>query len=189
MNPGITDSTVGTWPDVLKKSLSVPSSEQYNLYKFRLYPDSMNAIGRISPAYNVAIIGVDIESLRPATDAPNGQTVRRYVKGALDFTDGLLTSVSQNSTTAVPEVYSLSQNYPNPFNPSTKINFSIPKSGIVTIKIYDILGKEVMTLVNEMKQAGNYETEFTATNLASGAYFYRMESGEFKDIKRMVLIK
>ena len=99
-----------------------------------------------------------------------------------------ITSVNSNEN-LIPDKYYLYQNYPNPFNPNTKINFSIPKSGIVTIKIYDILGKEVITLVNEMKQAGNYDTEFFATNLASGIYFCRMESGEFIDIKRMVMIK
>ncbi|MBL8008478.1 MAG: T9SS type A sorting domain-containing protein, partial [Ignavibacteria bacterium] len=114
---------------------------------------------------------------------------RRYVKGALDFTDGLLTSVSQNSTTAVPEVYSLSQNYPNPFNPVTNVEFGISKSGFVSLKVYDVLGKEVATLVNENLSPGKYTVKFNGSSLSSGVYFYRMESGEFKDIKRMVLIK
>ena len=83
----------------------------------------------------------------------------------------------------------MSQNYPNPFNPSTKINFSIPKQGLVSLKIYDVLGKEIMTLINEQKTAGSYEVDFNGINLASGAYFYRLESSEFVDIKRMILIK
>ncbi|MBK7159744.1 MAG: T9SS type A sorting domain-containing protein [Ignavibacteria bacterium] len=87
------------------------------------------------------------------------------------------------------ERYSLSQNYPNPFNPTTKINFSLPKNGIVTLKVYDVLGKEVMTLINEQKNAGSYEVEFNAGNLSSGAYFFRMQSGVFSEIKRMMLIK
>jgi len=187
-NPNVADSTAGPWPDVLKKSLSVSPSQLYNLYKFRLYPDSMNAIGRISTTYNVSVMGIDIESLRPTPDSPNGQSVRRFVKGALDFVDGLLTSVEQTSS-LIPERYSLSQNYPNPFNPTTKINFSLPKNGIVTLKVFDVLGKEVMTLINEQKNAGSYEVEFNAGNLASGAYFFRMQSGEFSEIKRMMLIK
>jgi len=89
----------------------------------------------------------------------------------------------------IPNEFSLSQNYPNPFNPSTKINFSIPKNGFVTLKIFDILGKEVMTLVNEQKTAGTYDVQFNAVNFSSGTYFYRIESGDFKDIKKMLLIK
>ncbi len=188
INPNVADSTAGTWPDVLGKSLSVPDLQLYNLYKFRLYPDSMNAIGRISPTYNVSVMGIDIESLRPTSDSPNGQTIRRFVKGAMDFVDGLITSAEQTSS-LIPDRYTLSQNYPNPFNPTTKINFSIPKNGIVTLKVYNVLGKEIMTLINEQKAAGSYEVVFNAGNLASGAYFFRMQSGEFSDIKRMMLIK
>jgi|GEM_PF-288412 len=186
-NPNMADSTAGPWPDVLRKS-SLPPSQLYNLYKFRLYPDSMNAIGRISPTYNIAVMGIDVESLRPTSDSPNGLTVKRFVKGAIDFVDGILTSVEQTSS-IIPQTYSLSQNFPNPFNPTTVINFSLPKQGFVNLKIYDILGKEVMTLVNEQKSAGTYEVEFNASNLASGAYFFRLESGEFSDIKKMMLIK
>ncbi len=100
-----------------------------------------------------------------------------------------ITGVSNLISSVIPDNFSLSQNYPNPFNPTTKINFSIPKQGLVTMKIYDVLGKEVMTLVNEQKSAGSYEVEFNASNFSSGIYFLRMESGEFKDLKRMMLIK
>ncbi len=188
INPNVPDSCAGPYPEVLGKSTSVPQSQLYNLYRFRLFPDSINSIGRISPTYNVASMGVDIESLRPAVDSPPGSPVRRFLKGAMDFVDGLITSITSN-TGIIPTEYSLSQNYPNPFNPSTKISFSLPKQGIVTLKLYDVLGKEVMTLVNEQKPAGIYEIHFNASNLASGAYFYRIESGDFKDIKRMILIK
>ena len=89
----------------------------------------------------------------------------------------------------VPQVYSLSQNYPNPFNPTTKINFALPKQGLVTLKIYDILGREVRTLVNEIKTAGNYTVDFNASEFASGVYFYRLQSEGFTDIKKMMLVK
>jgi hypothetical protein len=101
---------------------------------------------------------------------------------------GLITGITPINI-KTPTTYSLSQNYPNPFNPVTKINFAIPKSGLVTLKVYDILGREVMTLVNEMKTAGNYTVDFNGANLSSGAYFYRLKSGEFIDTKRMMLIK
>ncbi len=89
----------------------------------------------------------------------------------------------------VPQVYSLSQNYPNPFNPTTKINFAIPKQGLVTMKIYDVLGREVKTLVNEVKAAGTYTVDFNGSTLSSGVYFYKLESNGFTDIKKMMLIK
>ncbi len=85
--------------------------------------------------------------------------------------------------------YSLSQNYPNPFNPTTKINFAIPKQGLVTLKVYDVLGREVANLVNEVKTAGNYIVDFDASYLASGVYFYKLEVNGFSDVKRLVLIK
>ncbi|MBK8550061.1 MAG: S8 family serine peptidase [Ignavibacteria bacterium] len=189
INPNMADSTVGSFPDVLKKSSSAPSGQLFTLYKFRLFPDSLNAIGRIGTNYNISTMGVDVESLRPAFDSPSDSPVKRLLKGAMDFVDEIPTSVTPANSGMIPKTYSLSQNYPNPFNPTTKINFSIPKQGIVTLKIYDVLGKEVMTLVNETKAAGNYEVEFTGSSLASGAYFYRIESGEFTDIKRMILLK
>jgi len=83
----------------------------------------------------------------------------------------------------------LYQNYPNPFNPSTKIKYSIPHSSFVTLKIYDILGKEVATLVNEEKSVGNYEINFNAKNLSSGVYFYRMQAGSFTDTKKFILLR
>jgi len=89
----------------------------------------------------------------------------------------------------LPTVYSLSQNYPNPFNPVTKINFALPKQGFVTLKIYDILGRELRTLVNEVKSAGQFSVDFNASEFASGVYFYRLETNGFSDIKRMMLIK
>ena len=82
-----------------------------------------------------------------------------------------------------PTKYDLSQNYPNPFNPSTKISYSIPKNGMVTLKVYDVLGKEITTLVNEVKNPGKYIVEFNASNLSSGTYFYRIQAGDFVSIK------
>ncbi len=96
--------------------------------------------------------------------------------------------ISPISNTA-PDNYMLSQNYPNPFNPVTKINFAIPKSGFVTIKIYDLLGKEVRTLVNETKNAGSYSVDFNGSELSSGIYFYKINVNGFSDIKKMTLIK
>jgi len=89
----------------------------------------------------------------------------------------------------VPNEFALSQNYPNPFNPTTKIHFQVPKTGLVTLKVYDVLGREVTTLLNEVKQPGTYEIEWNASALASGIYFYQLQSGSFTDVKKMILIR
>jgi hypothetical protein len=93
------------------------------------------------------------------------------------------------SGSELPKVYSLSQNYPNPFNPVTKINFALPKQGFVSLKIYDVLGREVRNLVSEVKSAGTYSVDFNASEFSSGIYFYKLEADGFSDIKRMMLIK
>ena len=93
------------------------------------------------------------------------------------------------SGTDIPVTYALEQNYPNPFNPATTIRYQIPKVGIVTLKVYDLLGAEVATLVNEEKVAGKYEVNFDANNLASGIYIYRLNVNDFVNVKKMVLLK
>ncbi len=110
--------------------------------------------------------------------------------GALYFTDmnGGYVGITQTGT-EIPANYSVSQNYPNPFNPSTKINFALPKQGLVTIKVYDMLGKEIETLVNEVKSAGQYTVDFDGSRLSSGVYFYRIQANDFVDVKRMMLVK
>ncbi len=89
----------------------------------------------------------------------------------------------------VPEKFSLYQNYPNPFNPVTNIKFDLPKDEFVKITLFDILGREVSVLSNELKKAGTHELNFNASNLSSGTYFYRIEAGDFVDTKKMILIK
>ncbi|MEO6693778.1 MAG: T9SS type A sorting domain-containing protein [Ignavibacteria bacterium] len=81
------------------------------------------------------------------------------------------------------------QNYTNPFNPSTNINFSIPKSLFVTLKVFNIMGKEISRLVNENLNPGVYSFEFNAEDLASGMYFYKFTAGEFSEVKKMTMIK
>ncbi len=94
-----------------------------------------------------------------------------------------------SASSEVPANYSLSQNYPNPFNPVTKINYALPKAGIVTIKVFDILGKEVATLVNEVKNAGIYSVDFNGTGISSGMYFYKISVNGFNEVKKMMLLK
>jgi hypothetical protein len=95
----------------------------------------------------------------------------------------------QNTNNQIPNKFSLEQNYPNPFNPTTNIKFAIPSTGLVKLVIFDILGREVETLVNEVKVAGNYTVDFNASALSSGVYFYRIEAGNFTMTKKMLLVK
>ncbi|MBK7629199.1 MAG: T9SS type A sorting domain-containing protein, partial [Ignavibacteriales bacterium] len=88
-----------------------------------------------------------------------------------------------------PEVFYLSQNHPNPFNPSTTIKWQQPETNIVTLKIYDVLGRELTTLINEELTAGNHETVFNASRLSSGVYFYQLQAGDFVQTKKMVLLR
>ncbi|HEY6435387.1 MAG TPA: alpha-amylase family glycosyl hydrolase, partial [Ignavibacteriaceae bacterium] len=99
-----------------------------------------------------------------------------------------IVSVDDNLT-SMPKDFNLFQNYPNPFNPSTTIRYSIINPDLVKIKVYDILGREVISLVNEFKQAGTYEIQFNASGFASGIYLYRIKSGSFVQTRKMILLK
>jgi hypothetical protein len=126
-------------------------------------------------------------------DSATGNLVRTIVPGVQarmfshydpDFLVGL-----GNTNGSVPEKYSLSQNYPNPFNPTTTITFSLPKAGFVTLKVYNVLGEEVKSLVNHQLSAGSYDFDFDASDLSSGMYFYTIRIGDFSETKKMMLVK
>jgi hypothetical protein len=132
-------------------------------------------------------------------------TLLGYVCGdngkILKTTNGGGVVAMQNSNTYLPEVFSLSQNYPNPFNPVTKIKFQIPQMETTQLRnqlgrvvstsliVYDVLGKEVQVLVNQQLQPGTYEVDFDGSNLPSGVYYYKLESGSFTVTKKMVFLK
>ncbi|MDP1995145.1 MAG: T9SS type A sorting domain-containing protein, partial [Ignavibacteria bacterium] len=102
----------------------------------------------------------------------------------------ILSDVEDNSNDEnSPKSYSLKQNYPNPFNPNTTISYSIANPGLVTVKIFNILGEEILQLVNEYKNSGSYSVNFDASRLSSGIYFYTMNSGSFVSTKKMVVLK
>jgi hypothetical protein len=104
--------------------------------------------------------------------------------GTFNFSDEIELTVD------LPDDFNLlEQNYPNPFNPTTDIKYSINKAGLVSIKVYDILGIEIATLVNEKQQPGNYSVRFNASHLPSGIYIYRIISGSFSATKKMILLK
>jgi len=104
-----------------------------------------------------------------------------------DSMDFLAVSVDDELTTV--SNFELAQNYPNPFNPTTKISYSVADQTMVTLKVYDVLGKEVATLVNEVKAAGQYDVSFNAANLATGMYIYKLQAGDFVSSKKMMLVK
>ncbi len=131
------------------------------------------------------------------------RTLKGCIKYGIVYGDTTLTGIDDEENPFASE-YTLEQNYPNPFNPSTKIKFTIPQTdnpllggargGLVTLKVYDILGNEITTLVNEEKPAGEYEIEFLSTGLTSGIYFYQLKSGSpkgqaFFQTKKMILLK
>jgi hypothetical protein len=95
----------------------------------------------------------------------------------------------KNIDLEIPKEFSLSQNYPNPFNPSTKIKFSLPSSQFVTLKVYDVLGREIAGLINELREVGNYEVQFNPDNLVSGIYYYRFQAGTYSETKKLVLLR
>jgi hypothetical protein len=119
---------------------------------------------------------------------PDGSTTWKilttYTKGA---TNGTSTGIYTSS--AIRTTYQLQQNYPNPFNPTTKIQFSIPKSGIVRLSIYNILGQEVASLLNQELSQGLYSVNFDASNLDNGVYIYSIQAGDFSQTKKMILLK
>ena len=106
-----------------------------------------------------------------------------------DQAEGFVTGIENNNNSTLPGNFILFQNYPNPFNPTTIIRFEIPRQSIVTIKLYDLLGREIKTLVNEVKTAGSYSYIFDGSKLSSGIYFYRITAGKFAQTKKMILMK
>jgi hypothetical protein len=144
-------------------------------------------------------------SFRPETplsvfngQAPNGDyilTINDNVSGDTGYLKAWCIVVSFScpvggiQTIEIPNYYFLNQNYPNPFNPVTNIKFGIPESGDVRLVVYDILGRAVRTLMNEYKNPGTYEVQFDATELASGIYFYSLQTIKGTETKRMLMIK
>jgi hypothetical protein len=100
-----------------------------------------------------------------------------------------LLGVTDTGILPIPGKYSLEQNYPNPFNPSTTIEYNLPQNGLVTLKVFNVLGKEVATLVNGPVEAGIHKVNFDASKINSGVYFYTIDAGAYSETKKMILIK
>ena len=111
------------------------------------------------------------------------------VEGVDEFSQSTVITDVKTENEYLPTGYNLSQNYPNPFNPTTTIQYSVQSPGHVSLKVFNLLGQEVETLVNENKNTGNYQVNFNASRLASGIYFLQMRAGSFVSVKKMVLLK
>jgi len=165
--------------NVLNMSVRKKAFERYNFEGFVTY----------SYGYGIGIFGTfEFSSFGSGGD----WLVGAYINGVL-YGDTLLTGIEKLNE-LIPEKYSLYQNYPNPFNPTTTIRFEVPLSkgglkGVVSLKIFDILGKEVATLVNEQLTPGTYEDDWNASQFPSGIYFYKLTAGNFSETKKLILLK
>jgi S-formylglutathione hydrolase FrmB len=152
--------------------------DEYNLYPFNVaFADSLYKLGLpyVFQSYN---------------GNHSNQLLNRF-NTAFRFLDTIMNRTVRVSDNYViqPESFSLLQNYPNPFNPTTKINWRSPVSSRQTLKVYDVLGNEVVTLVDEYKPAGSYEVDFKASNLPSGVYFYQLKAGKYVETKKAILMR
>ena len=148
------------------------------------YKDT-NTFADIDYFYYLTIIGPE-QAGGPGTPSGRLESSRFYTQ-TYSPVHSSITSVLDKNFTVLD--YKLLQNYPNPFNPSSKISYSIAESGRVLLQVYDVLGREIANLVNEEKPAGKYEVIFNVNDLASGIYFYRLQSGKFVETKKMILLK
>ncbi len=148
-------------------------------------------VGNDPTVYSHAILENDSVAKTIAVSVTSGESYN-YANAGLEL-KGVTAVNNVMNNNSNPTEYSLMQNYPNPFNPSTTITYDIPQSGYVSLKVYDILGNEVATLVNGYKSAGEYRQVFNMNNagrsIASGIYFYRLESGNFVSVRKMILTK
>ena len=149
-------------------SLSNPH-QQFN-FVYSLYNDSISGLRKISENYSANFIADSLELW----------SVKEIYNNIVTGLEGEILSLPD---------YKLSQNYPNPFNPSTKITYSIPEKSNVSLKVFDLLGSEVVELVKDEIEAGTYEITFYASNLPSGIYYYKLQAGSFVETKKLILLK
>ena len=175
------DDSSGTWSNIYALSFNsdgtifIVSSE--DLYRSTDNGDSWTETN--SGLSNLYVTSIDINSSGYIYAGTYGGGVFRSINS----------TVSVEQENILPSIYFLNQNYPNPFNPNTIINYSIPNQSYVTLKVFDVLGREIETLVNEEQAAGIYEIDWNAENNSSGVYFYRISTGSFSDTKKMLLIR
>jgi len=171
LSAGIKDAIVYIKKNnMFRKFITTDNIGHFNLSGFSSgqYEVIVDRLGFINSDRNIEITNYNMDTLNlPMIPATNIKTV----------------------SDIVPDKFNLYQNFPNPFNPTTNIKFDIPKASFTTLKVYNVLGKEVAVLLNEIKSAGSYQVDFDASKLTSGVYFYRIETGSFTETRRLVILK
>ena len=171
--------------DVNKVTLSWKTSTEVNNYGFEIQRSNDN--NNFVPVGFVKGSGTTTEPhIYSYIDNIRGNFYYRLKQ--VDF-NGAFEYSNVVEVSTLPETFQLEQNYPNPFNPSTKIKFVIPQSSFVKLKVYDLLGRQITALVNEMKLPGEYQVEFNGNSLSSGIYFYKLQAGNYSSTKKMILLK
>ena len=135
------------------------------------------------------ILRVDVTDSRSYTATAQFSITASGITPKVDGHSNGKDITSKNLEKDIPTTYGLAQNYPNPFNPSTTIYYQLPKDGFISLKVFDIVGNEVKTLVNGYRSAGNYSINFDASNLSSGIYFYQIKTNNYFAVKKMMLLK
>lgn len=141
-----------------------------------------------SPTSYTLIEGVGFTGYYNCLDFGDGLYLRGCLINGILYGDTISTDVRQISS-EVPDKFILKQNYPNPFNPTTKVNYDLKAAGFVSMKLYNVMGEEMASLVNENQKAGSYEFTFDGMKLPSGVYYYRIETSGFTEVKKMSLVK
>jgi hypothetical protein len=173
----------GQYPTVLNSIGTYTSGERIT---FKICLKNNNEMWASIKNYNGSFDpSGNLDNIRGAVTVKDATSGEGFIVWSVDL-DHI---VGVNDEEIILNEYSLNQNFPNPFNPTTKIDFAIPENQFVSLKVYDLLGKEIATLVNEEKQAGSYTVGFNASNLSSGMYIYKIQAGDFVDVKKMILLK
>ena len=183
-------SLLDCWENTRLSSVCITDENSLNLFDletnyktYRWGTGWFNASISLANVYGPVIVGHDESYVLSTIDS----ALLIYAKiNGIEY--GQFVNVADENA-HLPKEFYLSQNYPNPFNPSTKISYQLPNAGNVTLKAFDVLGREVATLDDEYKNAGRYEIEFNASNLPSGVYFYQLKAGNYLETKKMMLLK
>jgi hypothetical protein len=190
----ISDSYIGIWHSPVTWdgwSSSISDTAEY-LYRYSANPITKiisNSLYGFCFYFDSLVFTKDVGLVKAYSSISKGPNVPYYYSWQATLVNYNITGINKNNSTEIIKDYSLFQNYPNPFNPTTVINYQIPKDGFVSLKVYDLLGKEVKTLISGHKNPGSYSANFDASNLASGIYFYRLRAGNFISTKKMMLLK
>ena len=179
-------NSISNHKHVMRKMFPTPEGQSLSI--------DLNEIKDISQTIDLDPLW-DADSLNVVVFVQSSGSKSVYQSAIIGYDELNVTDVKNENIS--PLEFILEQNYPNPFNPGTKIHYTIPsviasrtkQSQLVTLKVFDVLGKEVATLVNEEKPAGSYEVEFNAASLSSGIYFYKIQAGSFVETKKMILMK